>query len=152
MEPFVVKKKITINATPIAVWDALTNPEKTKKYFFNCEVFSDWKVGSSITFKGKMFLVIKMELNGHIVKIEPGKLLQYTLKNKSGENEGNSYSTVRDELTYENGQTTLSVTDDVGEGDGAEKRYARSDKGWDKVLKGLKELVEKEQEKQQAAH
>jgi hypothetical protein len=39
-------------------------------------------------------------------------------------------------------KTILSITDDVGQGEGAEKRYSRSLKGWDKVLKGLKELVE----------
>ena len=43
MKDFIVKKEITINATPAEVWDALTNPEKTKEYFFNCEVHSDWK-------------------------------------------------------------------------------------------------------------
>ena len=79
---FVVKKKVVINAEPSQVWDALTNPEKTKKYFFNCEVFSKWKVGSSITFKGKIFLIKKIELNGKITKIVPEKLLQYTLKNE----------------------------------------------------------------------
>lgn len=40
MKKFIVKKKITVNAEPSEVWDALTNPEKTKEYFFNCEVFS----------------------------------------------------------------------------------------------------------------
>ena len=43
MKNHVVKKTITIKAEPAAVWDALTNPEKTKRYFFNCRVISDWK-------------------------------------------------------------------------------------------------------------
>jgi uncharacterized protein YndB with AHSA1/START domain len=74
MENFIVKKKVAINAEPSIVWDALTNPEKTKEYFFNCEVFSDWKVGSPITFKGKIFVVKKIEMNGTILEIEPKKL------------------------------------------------------------------------------
>ena len=138
MKNFIVRKKININATPGEVWDALTNPEKTKKYFFNCEVFSDWKEGSTITFKGTLFLIKKIEMNGKILKIQPGKLLQYSLANEDSPGS----STVTDELTFENGITTLSITDDVGQGEGAEQRYERSEKGWDKVLKGLKDLVE----------
>jgi hypothetical protein len=36
----------------------------------------------------------------------------------------------------------LSITDDIGKAEGAEERYKKSDKGWDTVLKGLKELLE----------
>ena len=56
-----------------------------------------------------------------------------------------NFSIVTDELTYENGQTILSITDNVGQGEGAQERYDRSEKGWDKILEGLKELVEKEE-------
>ena len=140
MKEFIVKKEIIINATPAEVWIALTNPEKTKKYFFNCGVYSDWKQGSPIIFRGTVFLIKKIEMKGEILKIEPEKLLQYTLKN--GSDAGGSSSLVTDELTYENGFTTLSISDNVGKGEDAEKRYKRSEQGWDKVLKGLKELVE----------
>ncbi|MVM38217.1 hypothetical protein GO730_12610 [Spirosoma sp. HMF3257] len=139
MESFVVRKTIRLKAEPSEVWNALTNPDKTKHYFFNCEVFSDWEVGSTILFTGRMFLIKKIELKGQIVKFEPNKLLQYTLQN---EDDPDNFSTVTDELTYENGETILSITDDVGQGEGAEDRYNRSEKGWDSILKGLKEVVE----------
>ncbi len=141
---FIVKKKISIKAKPSSVWDALTNPEKTKKYFFNCEVFSDWKVGSPIVFKGKLFLIKKIEMKGKIVRLEPQKMLQYVLKNESDSSETPTFSTVTDELIYKDGETIVSINDNVGKGDDAEKRYKRSEKGWDKVLKGLKKLVEEE--------
>jgi len=139
MKEYIVRKEITLNASPSAVWDALTNPEKTKKYFFNCEVHSDWKPGGSITFKGTMFLVKKIEMHGTILQVEPGKLLQYNLQN-SGDNP--SQSIVTDTLQEVNGKTLLTITDDVGSGDGGEERYEKSLKGWDKVLEGLQELVE----------
>ncbi len=138
MEKFIVKKKIDIDATPDQVWEALTNPEKTKKYFFKCKVLSDWKTGSSITFKGKMFFIINFEMSGKILEIEPLKLLKYNLKNSNS----SSVSIVTDKLTYENGITTLTINDDVGQTEGAEKRFKKSNKGWDKILNGLKELVE----------
>jgi len=141
MENYIVRKQIDINATPLAVWDALTNPEKTKEYFFHCEVSSDWKPGSTISFKGKIFFIKNIEFHGRIVRIEPEKLLEYTLENSDGDS-GHTTSTVTDELSYANGVTTLSVSDNVGSGEGAEERYDRSMKGWDKVLKGLKDLVE----------
>ena len=142
MENFIVKKSITVNANPTQVWDALTNPEKTKKYFFHCKVFSNWKAGSDIIFKGKIFFIKNIELKGTITKIITQNLLQYTLRNTGGDS--GSTSTVTDELDYKDGQTTLSITDDVGQGEGAEKRYTRSEKAWDKVLAGLKKLVETE--------
>jgi uncharacterized protein YndB with AHSA1/START domain len=140
---YVVKKSIVIKAEPSKVWEALTDPEITRKYFFHSRVFSDWKTGSEITFKGRLFLVKKFEMTGKIVVAEPNKLLKYTLKNGSDKT-SNSFSTVTDVLTYANGETTLSVTDDVGQGEGAEKRFNRSQKAWDKVLKGLKNIVEED--------
>lgn len=141
MDEFVVRKKISLKAEPSEVWNALTNPEKTKQYFFNCAVYSDWEVGSTILFTGKLFLIKTIEMKGQIVKIEPNKLLQYTLANEDDKDPDN-FSTVTDELTYENGETILSISDDVGQGKGAQERYERSEKGWDNILKGLKELVE----------
>lgn len=147
MSQFVVKKEISIRALPEQVWRALTDPQKTKEYFFNCEVHSDWKVGSDITFKGKILLIKPIEMHGTITKIQPGKLLQYTLKNEVDGDKPASTSTVTDEIRSYNGETILSITDDVGQEEGAEERYEKSQKGWDKILEGLKEFVEKENEK-----
>jgi uncharacterized protein YndB with AHSA1/START domain len=137
----VVNKSIRIKGTPAQVWDALTNPEKTKEYFFGCEVISDWKAGRAITFKGTV-MSKKIELRGEILAIEPGKLLQYTLKNSEDE-QPDSTSTVTDRIEYANGESIVTITDDVGAGDGAEKRYEKSMQGWDNVLNGLKAIVEK---------
>lgn len=141
MDSYIVIKRITIMAEPKEVWEALTNPELTQKYFFRCKVFSTWKEGDPITFRGRMFLIKKIEFSGKILKVEPERLLKYTLVNEGG-TDGASTSTVTDELRYVKGETILSITDDVGGGPGAEKRYERSKRGWDKVLRGLKGVVE----------
>ena len=52
MEPVIVKSIITINAPASKVWNALVNPEQTKKYMFGCETVSDWQPGSSLLWKG----------------------------------------------------------------------------------------------------
>jgi len=138
MSDYVVKKTVQLDAMPDEVWDALTNPEKTKKYFFHCAVYSDWKPGSPIVFKGKIFFIFPIELKGTILEVVPQKLLKYQLVNgKTG-----TISTVTDMLRVEGKSTILSIMDDVGAGEGASDRYERSMKGWDKILKGLRLLIE----------
>ena len=137
MPTFIVNKEINLSASPAQVWDALTNPEKTRHYFFHCRVYSDWKTGSPITFKGRMFLFFKIELQGTLLQVIPEKLLQYTLYSRDG-----SRSTVTDTISFDGAISTLHITDDVGQGEGAQKRFERSMKGWDKVLQKLKILLE----------
>ena len=140
---FIVKKQVSIAATPAEVWQALTNPELTKKYFFKCEVHSNWNAGSPILFTRK-FLWFTFTLKGTIVKVEPEELLVYTLANTKlfGKPNPDHHSLVTDELRCENGKTILSISDNVGSYEGAEKRYKKSVKGWDTVLTGLKKLLE----------
>jgi len=138
MENHIVHKEVLLDAPPEMVWRALTDPEITKKYFYHCKVLSDWKVGSAIAFEGKMFWIFPIKLTGKIEKIEPGKLLQYTLQNHGTSGQ----SLVTDELIGENGKTRLKITDDVGNEKGVEKRYKNSMRGWDKILRGLKRIVE----------
>src|SRR6187402_2379497 len=103
MNDFVVKKSIAIQAKPWQVWEALTDPEKTRKYFFNCGVYSNWREKGPIVFKGRMLLVKKIEMKGTILKIVNEKILKYVLKNS----DGTSQSTVTDQLYYQDGQTIL---------------------------------------------
>lgn len=140
MDQYIVRKSVWLNAQPDVIWDILTDPEKTKRYFFHCRVFSDWKPGSSIVWRGRILLFKKIEFHGEIIDARPEKLLKYKLNNT----QDNSVSVVTDVLTPENGGTLLTITDDVGQGSGAEERYNRSMKGWDKVLKGLKKVVDDE--------
>lgn len=136
----IVHKHIRINATPERVWQALTDPEQTRKYFFHAGVYSSFTAGSPIAFRGRMFWIIPFEMKGVVLRAVPGRFLQYTLQN--GHGASGNISTVTDTLTYENGQTLLSIADDVGDAPGAERRLARSEKGWDKILAGLKKEVE----------
>ena len=51
--PLFVKNSITINAPASKVWNALVNPEQTKKYMFGCETVSDSRVGSPLLRRGE---------------------------------------------------------------------------------------------------
>lgn len=136
-----VQKDILVSASPQDVWTALTDPRITKEYFFHCEVSSDWEIGSAISFKGRIFLIRKIELTGTILDIEPLQMLKYTLHNDDDYREP-SFSTITITLHPIGADTRLAITDDVGSGPGSEDRYERSEKGWEKILKGLKQVVE----------
>jgi len=140
----IVKKSIILNADTSKAWDALTNPELTKQYMYGCEVVSDWKVGCPLIWKGAEDG--KIYVKGNVISIEPGKRLQFTTfdPNSDLEDTPSNYTTVTYELSLEDGQTLLSVTQgDFAYVPNCEKRYNDTVGGWDYALKGLKELLEK---------
>lgn len=53
MNNLIAKVEITINAPATKVWEALTKPEIIKQYMFGTNVVSDWKVGSTVVWKGE---------------------------------------------------------------------------------------------------
>jgi len=148
MEKLLIVNKISINANAAKVWDALTNPEQTKKYMFGCETVSDWKAGSSLLWKmiheGKELVAVK----GNIVEINPQKYLAYTVidPNSAMADIPENYLTVTYELTQENDSTTLTVTQGdyskVAEGERRYKEAYNSGEGWNPILVNIKKVVE----------
>lgn len=141
----VAKQSVTIDAPCSAVWDALINPKTIKKYFFGTDAVSDWKEGGSIVFKGE-WEGKKYEDKGVILKVREEKLLQYThfspLSGKPDKPE--NYHTVTIELSHENGQTNLTLTQDNNPDEESRKH---SEQNWKMVLTGLKKLLEEEEKK-----
>lgn len=146
--PLFVKNTINISAPAAKVWDALTNPEQTKKYMFGCETVSDWKVGSPLLwrahYEGKEMVFVK----GNIADIQPGKLLIYTTfdPNSTMEDKPENYLTVTYSLTEKNGETIFTVTQGdystVAEGERRYKEASNGGEGWNPILVEIKKLVE----------
>ena len=151
LKELIVKNVININATAAKVWDALVNPDQTKKYMFGCETVSDWKVGSPLLWKGVWDEQEMTAVKGDIVAIEPNKLLVYTTidpNNPMIEDIPSNYLTVTYSLEESNGQTELTVTQgDYNKVADGERRYAEAwnnGEGWSPILIQIKELVEGE--------
>ncbi len=149
-KPLFVKNSIVINASTAKVWDALVNPEQTKKYMFGCETVSDWKVGSPLLWRGEYEGKEVVFVKGSIVDIELEKFLAYTTidPNSTIDDIPENYLTVTYELTTDNGQTLLTVTQGdyskVAEG---ERRYTEAynnGEGWNPILMEIKKLVDGE--------
>jgi uncharacterized protein YndB with AHSA1/START domain len=148
MEKLLVKNTITIQAPALQVWKTLTSPEETKKYMFGCETVSDWKKGSPLLWKmqheGKELVAVK----GNIVAIEPGKYLEYTVidPNSGMKDVPENYLTVCYQLSEENGNTVLTVTQgDYNTVADGEKRYQEAynnGQGWSPILDQIKLLLE----------
>ncbi|HEX5169017.1 MAG TPA: SRPBCC domain-containing protein [Cyclobacteriaceae bacterium] len=145
----VIRNSIKIKASPAKVWNALVNPEETRKYMFGCEAVSDWKLGSPLIWKGSYEGKDMIFVKGKIVGLQPEKFLAYTAidPNSSVPDIPENYLTVTYTLTEEGEQTLLSVTqgDYATVADG-EKRYNDSNgggEGWNPILLEIKKLVEK---------
>ena len=149
-KPLFVKNSITLNASPAKVWDALTNPEKTKQYMFGCQTVSDWKKGSSLLWKGlhegKEIIYVK----GTILDIVPQKFLIYTTidPHSTIDDVSENYLTVTYELGEEKGQTLLKVSQGdystVAEGERRYKESYNGGEGWNPILIEIKKMVEEE--------
>lgn len=140
---------IKINVPAAKVWDALVNPEQTKKYMFGCETVSDWKPGSPLLwrmeYEGKELIAVK----GDIVAIEPGKRLVYTTidpNNPAVADVPENYLTVTYDLSSNNDQTILTVTQgDYNKVADGERRYEEAyngGEGWNPILVQIKALLE----------
>ena len=146
-----VKNSITIDASPAKVWDALTNPEQTKKYMFGCETVSDWKIGSPLLWKGNYEGTDMVFVKGIIVDIQPEKLLAYTTidpNNTEVPDIPENYLTVTYELKEKDGQTELNVSQgDYSKVADGEKRYNDTVEGggWQSILDAIKMLLEENQ-------
>ncbi len=143
-----VRNSITINASPARVWDALVNPEQTKKYMFGCETVSDWKKGSLLEWKGQADGRDIVYVKGDILDIKPEKLLIYETIDTLSPNDEKSeqYLQVTYELIPQGNSTVLNVTQGdyakVNEGDRRYKEASNNGEGWNPILVEIKKLVE----------
>ncbi len=135
------KVSTVINAPVSAVWEALTNPEIIKHYFFGTDTITDWKVGGPLRFKGE-WEGKKYEDKGTVLKFEPNKMLQYNYwSSMSGiEDKPENYVRITYFLSKEKEKTLLTISQ---ENIPDEKTKEHSEQNWKKVLNNLKNLLEK---------
>ena len=134
-----VEKTVTLHADAATVWDALTNPQVTRKYFFGCEAISDWKVGSPLIFRVEADGQEMIPVRGVITAIEPNTRLEHTCFAAEFEDVPDKHTTVTYTLESNGGITELSISQ--GEFH-EESTLSQHDTNWDHVLNGLKTLLE----------
>jgi len=146
--PLIVANTLSIQAPAALVWDALVNPEQTKKYMFGCAALSDWKPGSPLLWEGTQEGKPMVFVKGTVLEFRPHEYLAYTVidpNNPSLEDIPENYLTVTCTLHEEGGQTLLSVTqgDYATVGDGASRyKHTVEGGGWEPILVQIKKLLE----------
>ncbi len=131
---------VKIDAPVEKVWEALTDPEMIKKYFYDTVIRTDWIPGNPIKFTGE-FQGKKYEDKGTVKAIEPFSLIQYNYwSSMSGlEDCAENYSNITYKLTKYDGGTLLTVIQDNIK---SEKLKEHSTESWKTVIDNLKQLIE----------
>jgi uncharacterized protein YndB with AHSA1/START domain len=132
----------TIIKAPIdQVWEALTNADIVKQYFFGSNQETDWNIGSQILWTGEYEGTTYVD-KGVVLEFEPNRKLSFSyLSSWSGlEDNPENYLLVTYEVhPVENG-TELIITQSNYD----EEKSKHSSENWKLVIDGLKKLVEKD--------
>ena len=126
-----------IASTPEKVWDALTDPEITQRYWSGTRVESDWKVGSKVIYRRDGQIT-----DEHLVlAVEPLRLLSHTFHPVSVEEFRNEApSRVTFEIEAGGQVVRLTVTHDEFQEDS--EVYHACSEGWPMLMSSLKTLLE----------
>ena len=129
-----------IDAPRSKVWRALTDPDQIQKYMFGSSVETDWKPGSPITWKGD-YEGKKYEDKGEILEVEHERRLKLThFSPLSGDEDApENYHTLLYDLEDNDGRTHVSLSQDNNK---SEEAAEHSQANWERMLAGLKEVVE----------
>ena len=136
---FKIHYKTTVNAPVEKVWDALTNPEIVKQYFFGTELITNWEVGSDIVFQGKW--------EGQKYK-DPGKVLEYSHNEKLAYSYLSNWSGKEDKpenylwVCYEVAPTDNGTELIISQTNYDEERAKHSEQNWASLIDGMKKIVE----------
>jgi uncharacterized protein YndB with AHSA1/START domain len=126
-----------IETTPEKLWEALTSSEFTRRYWFNTEVKSDWKVGSPFA------LVMDGQTTdtGQILEADRPRRLSYSFKHELDEEMRKEPATkVVFTLEAFGNLVKLTVTHEGFVAGG--KLLDGISRGWPAILSGLKSLLE----------
>jgi uncharacterized protein YndB with AHSA1/START domain len=127
-----------INSTPEKVFEAITRPEITRRYWGH-ENVSDWQQGSRWEHV-RTNDARTVELVGKVVEHSPPKRLVITWANESQQDDPSKTSRVTFDLVPYETMVRLTVTHDDLEPDGG--MIKGISQGWPAVLSSLKSFLE----------
>jgi uncharacterized protein YndB with AHSA1/START domain len=131
-----ISQVIYIKASIDRVWDALTNPEITQKYWGNTRIESDWQVGSKIRYVRDGQVVDEHT----VVEVQKPVKLIHTFQPLFGEFKNEPPSRVSLLLHFGSGVVRLTLVHDDFPPNS--KVYAACSVGWPMILSALKTLLE----------
>jgi len=125
--------------TPEKLWDALSNPEVTRRYWGNRMNASDWKVGSPWQHRDADNPSL-VDIVGKVVESVPPRRLVLTWAYPADELNVEAHSRVTFDIEPYGDMVRLTVTHD--EFIPGTDMFPRISRGWPIVLSGMKTLLE----------
>lgn len=131
---------ISIHASDVDVWNALTNPDMIREYMHGTETTTSWVLGSPITFRGE-WQGMTYEDKGTILEINPLRVLSYSYwSSMSGKEDfEDNYTHVTYHLSPFDENTILTITQDNLETD---EQVVKAEENWMAVGHKIKGLLE----------
>jgi uncharacterized protein YndB with AHSA1/START domain len=132
------ESEITVAATPDDVWSALTDPEKTKSYYYGTEILSDWQPGSRWTSESGD----ELYLDGEILEVQaPRRLVQsfHVAIEEPAASDPPSRVTWEIEPVGDGLTRVRLIHEEMPQ---ATRDYVEG--GWERILSGLKSMLESE--------
>jgi uncharacterized protein YndB with AHSA1/START domain len=126
-----------IRTSPDRIWQALTDGDLTRQYYFNTQVESDWNLGSTLRYHGPRGTV---DLDGQILEIETANRLVTTFEPKWFPQTDAAPSTLSWEIQPMGPVTGVKLTH--ANIDNASFEAGQMHLGWVYCLSGLKSLLE----------
>jgi uncharacterized protein YndB with AHSA1/START domain len=128
-----------IRATPQAIWDELTNPERNKLFWAGYHQETGWKVGDDYEIVGPDGRAWD---TGKVLACDPPKRIEVTwLHEHDAAMRAEGESTCTFELEPVSAEVTrLTVTHAIGRADS--KLIGAVSNGWPSILSSLKSLIE----------
>ena len=132
--------QVFIKATPEQIWDAITKPEFTSRYFYASLVDSSFEAGTP--YRSWSPDREKLWVDGEVLDSDPPRRLSYTWRALyDEETAGEEPSRVTWEIEPQDGSVSkLTVVHDQLEG--SPKTAENVAGGWTYILSGLKTLLE----------
>jgi len=135
-----VTAEVEISASPGQVWNALTDPDLIRKYFFGTEVETTWEPGTPITWSGE-YDGHEYRDKGEVLEVVPEERLVVThFSPMTGQEDvPENYHRITYQLDDEGESTHVTLEQD-NTPDGSEEEFRSN---WETMLGNLKELVER---------
>jgi uncharacterized protein YndB with AHSA1/START domain len=127
-----------IRTTPEKLWQALIDPEFTRRYFVETWQECDWKPGASWR---RMIPDGRVADSGQVLEIEPPRRLVLSWRNEfKPETREEGYSRCTFELEQQGSSVKLTIVHEIDRPDS--KLIQAVSNGWPLVLSSLKSLLE----------
>ena len=127
---------IYIASTSEKLWEALTDPDVTQRYWGDTRLESDWKVGSKLVFRANG----KITDENTILENQPKKRLSYTFEPSHAAFVNEPASRVTFSIAYNDEVARLALVHDRFEQDS--EVYKACSVAWPMILSSLKSLLE----------